>query len=103
MLLVCAAASTAAAEDPKERQFFTPALNPKHKAKPKVSGWARQRIEEKLDRGMLAVPNKQGKLYIGSRLLKSDGKPTAFNVYHSIEGADSAKTAGLFGGKADGP
>ena len=91
VLLFCAAASTAAAEDPKERRFFTPALNPKHKDKPKVSGWARQRIEEKINRGMLAVPNKQGKIYLGWRLLKTDAGAAAFNVYRSVEGAEAMK------------
>jgi len=91
MLLVCAAASTAAAEDPKERLFFTPALNPKHKDKPKVRGWAEQRIDEKINRGMLAMPTKEGKVYVGWRLVKSDGKGTAFNVYRSVEGGEAVK------------
>ena len=89
VLLICGADSTAAAEDPRERQFFTPALNPKHKDKPKVTGWAKQRIEEKINRGMLALPNKEGKVYLSWRLLKSDAKGTAFNVYRSVVRKDS--------------
>jgi rhamnogalacturonan endolyase len=76
---------TAVAEDPRERQYFTPALNPKHKDKPKVRGWAKKRIDEKINRGMLAIPNKEGNVYLGWRLLKSDKKGTAFNVYRSVE------------------
>jgi rhamnogalacturonan endolyase len=91
VLLTCAAASTASSEDPKERQFFTPALNPKHKDKPKVSGWAKQRVEEKINRGMLAIPNKEGKVYLGWRLLKSDDKGTSFNVYRSVEEGKALK------------
>jgi rhamnogalacturonan endolyase len=91
LLLICTAASTLIAEDPKERQYFTPALNPKHKDKPKVSGWAQKRIEEKLNRGMLAIPNKNGQVYLGWRLLKSDAKETTFNVYRSDEGGATMK------------
>ena len=86
-MLSCTIASTAYAQDPKERNYHVPALNPKHKDKPKVSGWAKQRIDEKLNRGMLAMPNKKGQVYLGWRLLKSDAKGTAFNVYRSVEGS----------------
>ena len=85
-MLFCTIASTAYAQDPRERAYHVPALSPKHKDKPKVSGWAKQRIEEKLNRGMLAMPNKKGQVYLGWRLLKSDAKGTAFNVYRSVEG-----------------
>jgi len=91
VLLLCALASTSAAQDPKERAYLVPALNPKHKDKPKVSGWAEQRIEEKLNRGMLAIPNEAGSVYLSWRLLKSDAGDTAFNIYRSIDGADPAK------------
>jgi len=91
LLLICTAASTLIAEDPRERQFFTPALSPKHKDKPKVTGWAKKRIEEKINRGMLAIPNKEGKVYLGWRLLKSDTKGTVFNIYRSVEGGDAVK------------
>ena len=91
LLLICTATSTLIAEDPRERQYFTPALNPKHKDKPKVKGWAQQRVEEKINRGMLAIPNKEGKVYLGWRLLKSDAKGTTFNVYRSAEGSAAMK------------
>jgi len=82
---------TAVAEDPRERQYFTPALNPKHKDKPKVRGWAKNRIDEKINRGMLVIPDKEGKVYLGWRLLKSDTKGTAFNIYRSVEGGATMK------------
>jgi rhamnogalacturonan endolyase len=89
---MCVVASTAVGQDPAERQFFTPTLNPQHKQdKPKVTGWAEHRIEEKLNRGMLAMPNKDGKVYLGWRLLKTDPKGTAFNVYRSVEDGNTVK------------
>ena len=91
VMLVCTVVPTVVAQDPKERQYFTPALNPKHKEKPKVKGWAKKRIDEKINRGILAIPNKEGKVYLGWRLLKSDAKETAFNVYRSVEGDAATK------------
>jgi rhamnogalacturonan endolyase len=88
VMLFCSVVPMAIAEDPRERKFFTPALNPKHKDKPKVRGWAKKRIDEKINRGMLAMPNKDAQVYLGWRLLKSDAKGTAFNVYRSIEGGN---------------
>jgi len=91
ILLFFTAASTAVAEDPAERQYLTPALNPKHRDKPKVTGWAKERIDEKINRGMLAISNKEGKVYLGWRLLKSDDKRTTFNVYRLIEGGEPVR------------
>ncbi|MBC8470826.1 MAG: hypothetical protein H8D56_15245 [Planctomycetes bacterium] len=48
-----------------------------------VLGWAEERIEEKLNRGMLAVSMGEGKVYLGWRLLKTDPENIAFNVYRS--------------------
>jgi rhamnogalacturonan endolyase len=50
-----------------------------------VLGWAQQRIEEKLDRGILTVPIEGGKVYLGWRLLKSDPEDISFNVYRATE------------------
>ena len=91
LLLICTAASTLIAEDPREQNYHVPALSPKHKEKPQVTGWAKKRIDEKINRGMLAISNKEGKVYLGWRLLKSDTKGTAFNVYRSIEGGNPAR------------
>jgi rhamnogalacturonan endolyase len=91
VLFFCAVACTAVAQDPRERAYHVPALNPKHKDKPKVTGWAEQRIEEKINRGMLAVPNGEGKVYLGWRLLQSDAKGTAFHVYRSVEGGSPVR------------
>jgi len=48
-----------------------------------VLGWAEERIEEKLNRGMLAISMGEGKVYLGWRLLKADPENIAFNVYRS--------------------
>ncbi|MDP2896001.1 MAG: silent information regulator protein Sir2 [bacterium] len=91
LVLFCAAASTAVAQDPAERAYHVPALNPKHRDKPKVAGWAEQRVEERLNRGMVAMPNGDGKVYLGWRLLRSDAGGTVFNVYRSVEGGDPVR------------
>lgn len=43
-------------------------------------GWAKERIDEKLDRGLVAIKAEKG-VYLGWRLLKSDPADVAFNVY----------------------
>jgi len=91
LLLISAAASRAVGQDPSERAYHVAALNPRHRDKPEVKGWAKQRIDEKLNRGMLAVPKKEGKIYLGWRLLKSDPQETTFNVYRSVEGGDAVR------------
>ena len=65
-------------------------LNPLYTENPTL-GWAQERIEEKLARGMVAVPSGQGKVYLGWRLLKSDPEGIAFNVYRSTAGGNAVK------------
>jgi len=55
----------------------------KHPPKPKITGWATQRVEERLGRGVVALPVEGGKVYVGWRLLKSDPADIAFNVYRA--------------------
>ncbi|MEK6567197.1 MAG: hypothetical protein AABZ27_00480, partial [Candidatus Omnitrophota bacterium] len=50
-------------------------------AKPQVQGWAQQRVEESLGRGVAAIFLGDGKVYIGWRLLEDDDKEIAFNIY----------------------
>ena len=54
-------------------------------------GWADERIEEKLNRGMLALPIEGGKVYLGWRLLKSDPENVAFNIYRSTGSGTEVK------------
>ena len=56
-----------------------------------VLGWAKERIEEKLNRGILALPVEGGKVYLGWRLLKSDPDNVAFNVYRSTDDGAEVK------------
>jgi rhamnogalacturonan endolyase len=54
-------------------------------------GWAQERIEEKLDRGMVAAPVGQGEVYLGWRLLKTDPETITFNVYRSTVGGEPVR------------
>jgi len=56
-----------------------------------VLGWAGERIEEKLNRGMMALSMPDGKVYLGWRLLKTDPQDVAFNVYRSTADAAPVK------------
>jgi rhamnogalacturonan endolyase len=56
----------------------SPRLSP---VRPKVEGYARQRVRERLDRGLVAVRTGPDRVYLQWRLLDSDPPQTAFNVY----------------------
>ena len=47
---------------------------------PKVQGWAKERVEEKLDRGVVAARIPEG-VYVGWRLLKSDPVGVGFDLF----------------------
>ena len=47
---------------------------------------ARSRIEEPLDRGLVARPTAAGQVYFSWRLLKADPPDVAFNVYRQTDG-----------------
>jgi len=49
--------------------------------KAKVKGFAVEAVREKLDRGLIARPTEGGKVYLSWRLLETDPKSVAFNVY----------------------
>lgn len=68
---------------------FTPTLP--RVDKPRVEGFARARVVETLDRGLVAASTAGGHVYLGWRLLDSDPKTVGFNVYRSIEGGPSEK------------
>ena len=54
-------------------------------------GWSHTRIDETLDRGTSAVVAGPGRVYIGWRLLESDARGVAFNVYRSTAGGAPVK------------
>jgi hypothetical protein len=68
---------------PGSSYLDTITLSPAPVARPKakVTGYATTRVVEKLDRGMLAMPRAEGKVYLGWRLLASDPAAVAFNLY----------------------
>jgi len=71
-------------EDSRERFYYYEVLHPVHETKPIITnGWALQRYEEYLNRGIIATPDTLGSVFISWRLLKSDNPSTAFNVYRS--------------------
>ncbi len=49
--------------------------------RPPVQGWARERVEEPLDRGLVAMPIEGGRVYLGWRLLRNDPADVGFHVY----------------------
>jgi rhamnogalacturonan endolyase len=53
--------------------------------KPRVQGYARERVQEKLNRGLIAMPMAGGDVYVGWRLLQSDPPDTAFHIYRRTE------------------
>ncbi|MFQ5808429.1 MAG: hypothetical protein ACE5JM_02320, partial [Armatimonadota bacterium] len=59
---------------------------PDRPAKPPVKGFAKKRLDEKLDRGIVALPMDGGGIYVGWRLLKDDPENVAFNVYRRTPG-----------------
>jgi rhamnogalacturonan endolyase len=65
-------------EIPPNLNFY--AINPLYKPGAPL-GWATERIEEKLDRGLVATLVEGGKVYLSWRLLKTDAQDIAFNVY----------------------
>lgn len=64
---------------------------PASKPKKKVAGWAQQRVEEKLDRGVVALPAEGGRAHVSWRLLKEDPADVAFNLYRTVGQAPAVK------------
>jgi rhamnogalacturonan endolyase len=62
-------------------------------ANPKVEGWAGQRVEEKLDRGVVAARVPEG-VYVGWRLLESDPDNVGFNVFRQAGDGPWVKLTG---------
>jgi rhamnogalacturonan endolyase len=52
-------------------------------------GWAKERIEETLDRGLIAIASDKG-VYLGWRLLKGEPTDVAFNVYRGVGSANGS-------------
>ena len=50
-------------------------------AKPPVTGYAAERVKERLDRGLIARTEADQRIYLSWRLLETDAAGVAFNVY----------------------
>ena len=50
----------------------------------KVTGWARSRTAEKLGRGIVALLTDDKRVYLSWRLLATDARGVAFNVYRTV-------------------
>ena len=48
-------------------------------------GWADERIEEPLDRGLIAVSMADGRVHLSWRLLRTDSHAAAFDVFRTVE------------------
>ena len=78
-------------EIPPNLNFY--AVNPLYQEGARL-GWSQTRIEEKIDRGMVAVATADHKVYLSWRLLKSDPAGVAFNVYRTTAGGPPEKLNG---------
>jgi rhamnogalacturonan endolyase len=75
-------------EIPPNLNFY--AIDPMYK--PGVPlGWAPSRIEEALDRGMVATAIDERRVYLGWRLLRTDPSGVTFNLYRSTDGDQPVK------------
>ncbi len=70
---------------PPNYGFYT--LNPLYEKDAKL-GWAEERVEENLGRGLVVVRSSKKEVYIGWRLLKDDPKNIGFNLYRQTENHD---------------
>lgn len=77
-------------QDPRELLYNIEILAPNHATKPKIDGFAKERIEEKLNRGVIAVEDENKNVYVSWRLLQSDPADIGFDIYSS-NGKSSVK------------
>jgi rhamnogalacturonan endolyase len=61
-------------------------LNPEYSGPPKMLGWSDKRVRENLGRGLVAVPAGRDSVHVCWRLLETDPKDVAFNLYRSAFG-----------------
>jgi len=71
--------------------YFTAQPVAAGEGKPRAHGDAVRGVCEPLDRGLVARPVEGGKVYVGWRLLDSDPKDVAFNLYRRTGDADPVK------------
>ncbi len=59
--------------------------------KPKVKGWARERVAEPMGRGVVALPRGDGGIYVGWRLLRDDPPGIGFDVFRQAGAGPTSK------------
>ena len=70
------------AQDARELLYNFEILKPDHTDKPKIQGFAKERIQEKLNRGVIAIADENNKnVYVSWRLLQTDPADITFDVY----------------------
>ncbi|GAB6011655.1 silent information regulator protein Sir2 [Viscerimonas tarda] len=75
------------AQDTRERTYYYEVLEPRHEPKPLVEGFAKERVDEKMGRGLVAAKTQDGKaIHLSWRVLKTDDAALKFNVYRSVNG-----------------
>jgi hypothetical protein len=79
--------------NPGSSYLDTITLSPAPVARPKVkvTGYATARVEEKLNRGLVAMPLGDGRVYLGWRLLETDPAGVAFNLYRRSAAAAAVR------------
>lgn len=73
VLLLLSISINMTAQDSRERTYYYEILEPRHEPKPKIKGFATERVKENLDRGLTATSSVDGKgIYLSWRLLEQD-------------------------------
>jgi hypothetical protein len=80
-----------AGQDPRERNYMYPVLKPNHETKPQITGWAKDKFIEKLNRGLTVQQTGATSVYLSWRLLASDNPAIAFNVYQTLNGQKAVR------------
>ena len=75
-------------EIPPNLNFY--AIDPLYKPGTPL-GWSEKRVDEILDRGLLARAIDGGRVYLSWRLLNTDPADVSFNLYRSTDGGASVK------------
>lgn len=91
LVILHMAPGNAGAQDPRERTYMYPVPTPHHEAKPPVEGWARQRVIEKLDRGVTVTRLEDGRIYLSWRLLAEDPADISFHLYREEAGKKAVR------------
>lgn len=79
--------ATTLAQDPRERTYYYEILEPRHLDKPALPVPDTEKVQETLNRGLIATMAQDGaSVYLSWRLLAEDPANTAFHVYRTVNG-----------------